>query len=148
MKWLFCFVFILLRISSVCAQDNDILLRLSTSNAGEGKVVVVQDAGIADMIKMHVEQNKQFSTLEGYRIQIYSSSSADSKKTAQEMKAMAMAAFPDQKVYLTYTAPFWRVRVGNFRNKSESMQVYHQLKKSFPNCYPIKDSGIKIQDLQ
>jgi len=135
-------------LSVVAQQSGDVLTQLQTSAEGDGTVTINQDAGIADMMKNHVEQNKYYSNIDGYRIQIYSGSGVDSKKEAQSMKGMAMSSFPDQKVYLTYTAPFWRVRVGNFRNKSESLQVYYELKKNFPNCYPVKDNSIRIQDLQ
>ncbi len=135
-------------ISVVAQETTEVFTQLQTSAEGDGTVTIHQDAGIADMMKNHVEQNKHYSNIDGYRIQIYSGSGVDSKKEAQNMKGMAMSSFPDQKVYLTYTAPFWRVRVGNFRNKSESLQVYYELKKSFPNCYPVKDNSIRIQDLQ
>jgi hypothetical protein len=131
---------------SLCAQTtDDIFTRLQAP--GNGRVELMQELGIADLVKLHVESNKRHAKIEGFRIQVYSGSGSQSKREAQDAKSHAMSSFPQHKVYLTFTAPFWRVRVGNFRTKSESLQVYHQLKKVFPNCYPVKDSEIKIGDL-
>ncbi|MFT3740321.1 MAG: SPOR domain-containing protein [Breznakibacter sp.] len=128
--------------------ENDIFTRLlAVPNGNEGQVELVQDNGIADLVKTHVEANKRFSSIDGFRIQVYSGSGTQSKKEAQDAKSLAMSSFPEHKVYLTFTAPFWRVRVGNFRNKSESLQMYYQLKRVFPNCYPVKDNSIRISDL-
>jgi hypothetical protein len=133
----------------VFAQTSiDVFTKLDARAPGSGYVDLQQDAGIADLVKMDVEANTKLGTIDGFRIQLYSGSGSASKKEAQDAKSAAMSAFPDQKVYLTFTAPFWRVRVGNFRNKSESLPVYYRLKRTFPNCYPVKDSGIRIADLQ
>jgi hypothetical protein len=140
----------------LCAMANglsaqtsiDIFSLLAAQNAAYGKVELVQGQGVADLVKVDVASNARSATIEGFRIQLYSGSGQNSKREAQEVKSAAMSAFPGQKAYLTFTAPFWRVRVGNFRNKSESLPVYYQLKKSFPNCYPVKDNAIRITDLQ
>lgn len=148
-KYLIAIVFACVCSATLWAQaENDIFLRLMAApNANEGRVELLQDNGIADLVKTHVEANKRYASIEGFRIQVYSGSGTQSKKEAQDAKSLAMSSFPEHKVYLTFTAPFWRVRIGNFRNKSESLQVYYQLKKVFPNCYPVKDNSIRISDL-
>ncbi len=147
MKYLIGFIFIAITLQAYGQDEQDIFLRLSTPSKNGGKVVVDQDPTIAAMVRNHVEQNKTHTTIEGYRVQIYSGSGQNSKNEAQDVKGVAMSQFPVQKVYLTYTAPFWRVRMGNFRTKSESLQTYYQLKRSFPNCYPVKENAIRIDDL-
>lgn len=147
-KGIFVTVVVWLMVGPLAAQEGvDIFQRLEVKENGAGRVDLVQDQGIADLVKLHVESNKRNAVIEGFRVQVYSGSGSNSKREAQEAKGMAMSAYPDHKVYLTFTAPFWRVRVGNFRTKSESLAVYHQLKKVFPNCYPVKDQTIKITDL-
>lgn len=127
--------------------EPDIYLRLLNNQPGAGNVEIVQDAGVADLVKSHIESNKTYPVIDGYRIQLYSGSGGNARKEAEETKAKAMVHFPGQQVYLTWNAPFWRVRVGNFRNKSESLLLREKLKVIFPNCYPVKESGIRIADL-
>lgn len=128
-------------------SSNDIFLRLTNESPSEGTVRIVQELGVADMVKQHIEQNKKSPGIDGFRIQLYSGSGTSSRKEAEDVKSRMMSAFPNQKVYLTYNAPFWRVRAGNYRNKSESMQLFSQLRGIFPNCYPVKDNTIKFSDL-
>jgi hypothetical protein len=127
-------------------DDGDVFTRLSDTGQGTGKITIIQDAGIADLVRNHVDQNKRSIGMEGFRIQLYSGSGGNSKKEAQDIKGQAMSAFPNVKVYLTYTAPFWRVRAGNFRNKSEALKTYYELKQVFPNCYPVRDNSIRMSD--
>jgi hypothetical protein len=127
-------------------EEGDVFSRLANTSQGNGKIIIIQDAGIQELVRNHVEQNKRSTGIEGFRIQLYSGSGGNSKKEAQDIKGQAMSAFPNLKVYLTYTAPFWRVRAGNFRNKSEALKTYYELKQVFPNCYPVRDNSIRMSD--
>ena len=142
-------VVLLFTISLAQAQTStNIFERLETPNGSEGTIRIIQDDGVAEMVKQHIEQNKKSAGIDGYRIQLYSGSGDASRREAENIKGQMMSAFPNQKVYLTYTAPFWRVRTGNYRNKSELLYEYQQLKSIFPNCYPIRDNTIRYTDLQ
>ncbi len=40
--------------------------------------------------------------------------------------------FPELETYVTFTSPFWRLRVGDFRSYEEAGNALIQLKKEFP----------------
>ncbi|PZX14538.1 sporulation related protein [Breznakibacter xylanolyticus] len=126
----------------------DIFQRLSANTPSEGNVRLVQENGIADLVKLHIEQNQSSPGIDGYRIQLFSGSGASARKEAEDTKSRLMSAFPDTKAYLTYNAPFWRVRAGDYRNKSELLHTFQQMRKVFPNCYPVRDNTIRHTDLQ
>jgi hypothetical protein len=138
---------LLISLTGYSQTTKDIFQRLADDSPSEGTVRIIQEPGVADMVKQHIEQNKKSPGIDGFRIQLYSGSGTSSRKEAEDVKSRMMSAFPNQKVYLTYNAPFWRVRAGNYRNKSESMQLFSQLRGIFPNCYPVKDNTIKFSDL-
>ncbi len=138
---------LLISLTGYSQTTKDIFQRLADDTPSEGTVRIIQEPGVADMVKQHIEQNKKSPGIDGFRIQLYSGSGTSSRKEAEDVKSRMMSAFPNQKVYLTYNAPFWRVRAGNYRNKSESMQLFSQLRGIFPNCYPVKDNTIKFSDL-
>lgn len=70
----------------------------------------------------------------GYRIQIF----ADNNQRTAKNEAVARernvsARFPDLGCYLSYKAPTWRMRVGDFATREEAVEMMQQLKKEFPS---------------
>ena len=53
----------------------------------------------------------------GYRLQVLNTRSRDE---AFKTKAMLLENFPDQKAYILYQSPYFKVRVGNFINRSDA----------------------------
>lgn len=41
--------------------------------------------------------------------------------------------FPQYRVYKRYAAPFWRVRVGDFRGRAEADQAAAAIRRAFPS---------------
>ena len=57
--------------------------------------------------------------------------------------------FPNiNEVYVVYNAPFWRVRVGNFRDRCEAMPLLNKIKLQFPGTYAVRDNAIKKTSLR
>lgn len=81
--------------------------------------------------------NSQKQSFTGYRIQIFFGGSTDREK-AFKIKEEFLELFPDERAYVVYTAPDFRVRVGNFRTKLESIELYKACSEFYPNCYPVK----------
>jgi hypothetical protein len=120
---------------------------IQKSVRGEGEVVIHEETGIPFLLDTHIEMNKRHRYFDGYRIQLYSGSGQKAKHLALEVKGKILELFPDEPVYISFTAPFWRVRVGNYRNKHEALGLMSKLKKEFPDSYVVKDGSIKLDDL-
>ena len=114
---------------------------------GGGQVVIHEEIGIPFLLSTHIEMNERHRYFDGYRIQLYSGSGQKAKHAALEVKGKILEMFPDEPVYISFTAPFWRVRVGNYRNKHEALGLMSRLKKEFPDSYVVKDGSIKLDDL-
>lgn len=69
----------------------------------------------------------------GYRIQVYSDNKQHSARVrAQQLAQMIGSGFPDLGQYLTYNAPYWRLRVGDFATREDAQRVLEQLKQEYP----------------
>lgn len=90
-----------------------------------------------------VRDNYEMQTFDGYRIQIYSGSGAKAKVEAQTAKQRFASAFPTEKIYVVYNAPFWRVRTGDFRFRNEALPLLYKVKKVFPGSYTVRDNTIR-----
>ncbi|MFI3240446.1 MAG: SPOR domain-containing protein [Bacteroidales bacterium] len=70
----------------------------------------------------------------GYRIQIYSNNNQVSgKKGAEERERQLLTKYPEYLTYLTFSSPYWRLRVGDFKIKEEAMLYMMQIQKEFPS---------------
>ena len=50
------------------------------------------------------------------------------KRAEKEIKEK----FPELTTYVTYTAPFWKLRVGDFRSHEEAYDLKRKLVEAFP----------------
>ncbi len=73
----------------------------------------------------------------GYRLQVLNTRSRDE---AFKLKADFLQWFPSQQTYVLYQSPYFKVRVGNFRHRSEATSFKNQLSKYYPeNAYIVED---------
>lgn len=99
-------------------------------------VIVHKDPRFDEMAAKQAEINKKsyLSTshyVRGFRVQ---ASNTQNRDEANEVKAELLRRFPDQKSYLLYQAPSFRVRIGNFLTQKDASQ----LRKMVSALYPQK----------
>lgn len=70
----------------------------------------------------------------GYRVQVFSDNNPRTAKNEARAKAKEVGqAFPSYRAYVVFTAPYWRLRVGDFRTHEEAENAATQIKRRFPN---------------
>ncbi len=102
-----------------------------------GTVAITQDATLETLLYQNKQQSassqEEALTAAGYRVQIYSSNlSRQAKEMAQEWKKTIESTFVGKKAYITYQAPFWKVRVGDFTHYAEAVMFSKELKQTYP----------------
>ena len=70
----------------------------------------------------------------GYRLQVITTHSRDE---ANQVKASILQYFPDERAYLSYLSPYFKVRVGNFFSRDDAENFKTELSK-------VYDGGIYI----
>ncbi|MDR2969521.1 MAG: SPOR domain-containing protein [Tannerellaceae bacterium] len=121
-------------------QVKTIFDSLQEPGAGKGNVVVRQSDAIRQLVgaRKHganVEETDgdTFLVLEGFRAQVFSGNNQRlSKDEAFDKEKQIKEQFPELTTYVTYTAPFWRLRVGDYRTHEEAYHVLRQLSEAFP----------------
>lgn len=74
------------------------------------------------------------STTTGYRIQAYSDNNASKAKQNATSRARAIALkFPQYRTYITYKAPSWRLRIGDFTSQRAAQEALTRMKRIFPS---------------
>lgn len=104
-------------------------------------LTVKKDPRIEQLIKKQVEINEvntrdQRSSAQGYRIQVMST---NNRTKALEAKAKLYQEFPELKSYLLYQSPNYKLRLGNFKDRSEADTYLESVRASFPGVYVVPD---------
>lgn len=102
-------------------------------------VEIYQSQDIANALRAQVAANSS-RTINGFRVRIF----FDNKQTARAESEAILKRFEtlhrDIKAYRTYANPYFKVTVGDFRTKSEAMDVLSRIKTEFPSAFVVKEN--------
>jgi hypothetical protein len=110
----------------------------SQNNVSKQKVTVIQDPRIISLVEKHIYLNEK-QKIAGWRVQIFFESGNNSKSRAYSKKGLFMAMYPDMGVYLMFQAPYYKVRVGDFRSRMDAEGFKQKLLGEFPDAFVVKD---------
>lgn len=119
------------------AQDNTL------AAANTGGVKVVKDSRLDLLIKKQIYINTlAIRNQPGFRVQVIST---NKRNEATDMKAKVMQLYPDYRTYLDYQAPYFKVRVGDFKNRDEAADLRDKLSSSFNGGVFVVPAIINLQ---
>jgi hypothetical protein len=103
------------------------------------KLPVKQDPRITDLLIRRNQISQKRNATEGYRLEIFFSSTNKAREQAERVKNEFNLVFPDIASYMLFQTPNFKVRVGDFRNKSEALKIKAQIAWKYPNAFIVKD---------
>ncbi len=83
--------------------------------------------------------------LQGYRIQVISTNKRD---LALETKSRLLKSYPDQKSYMFYQSPHFKIQFGNFKTYKEAEQFKKEMTSLFGEELLILPSRVEIKGEQ
>ena len=104
-----------------------------------GLLEIKQDPKIASLLFKKVEVNKANVSQQGYRIQIMSVTGANSRDKANMAKAEFLMDFEDIEIYIVYQAPYFKVRLGDFRTKLDAFNYLQNILEIYPHGFVLSD---------
>lgn len=151
------------------AQDKTIIEDLNSSKVGQGTVVIYQDEAIQNLVGKQfanpvssINLTEQLSTTgekkegvprkmvtaKGYKIRVFSGNEQRrSRNEANSRKSTIQSAYPNMEVSISYAAPVWEVRAGNFATKEQAATALNEMKTRFPGYsteFKVIESVVKI----
>lgn len=99
---------------------------------------VSQSQDLRKALEDHVEANrtKQYS---GYRIRIYFDNKQDSRYESESEMNRFKAKYHGMQAYRSYTNPFFKVTVGDFRTKFEAQEMLKVIQLDFPAAFVVRE---------
>lgn len=109
----------------------------------EGSISIIQSEALnARLIPYAINQDTEIGNEHvtvprikaGYRVQVFDDNNVrTAKRDAQACKQQISTRFPDFPVYMTFSSPYWRVKVGDFRTRGEAESAMAEIKAAFPS---------------
>ena len=146
MRYLCSVIFFLgILSSSVYAQTDTLVMNHCTSsqtaklNELLEKLPISQDPRITDLLVRHSEINQRRRGTDGFRLEIFFSSDYKAREQSARVKNEFNLVFPDIRAYVLFQTPNFKVRIGDFRNKSEALKAKAYIASKYPNAFIVKD---------
>ncbi|HWC53340.1 MAG TPA: SPOR domain-containing protein [Chitinophagaceae bacterium] len=141
MKLFFIIAFSLFTVP-LLSQDSS-LLKLPDSSS----VIVHKDPRLDLLVKKQSEINEAIyretrRTAKGFRIMVINTSK---RNEAIDAKAKMYMYFPELKAYLIYQSPYFRLKVGNFRDRDDAEEYQKKINKYFPNGVFVVNDIIEVK---
>ncbi len=104
-----------------------------------GKLPIRQDPRITDLLVKHSQINQLKRGTDGFRLEIFFSSGNKAREQAERVRNDFNLTFPTIPTYLIFQTPNFKLRVGDFRNKSEALKAKSTITSKYPNAFIVKD---------
>lgn len=102
-------------------------------------VKVNQSAAVETAVRRQVVSNKE-RQLSGYRVRIFFDNKQTARVESEETLKRFEKQYPDVRAYRTYANPYFKVTVGDFRTRSESVRFLERIKTDFPSAFVVKEN--------
>jgi hypothetical protein len=117
------------------------------TSAQTSNVVVNKDPRVDLLVNKQIEINEITTrnsrrSAPGFRILVISS---NSRNKVIDAKAKMYREFPELKAYLMYQSPFFRLKVGNFREREDAEEYLSKIQKLFDGGVYIVPDTIEVR---
>lgn len=107
-------------------------------------ITIIQPQALADRLDKNVitvaetKQDRAVMPAKSgyYRVEVYADNSRTAKTQATAKRRNIQARFPQYPSVLQFEAPFWRVRVGEFRSRGDAESALTEIRQAFPAYGP------------
>ena len=106
---------------------------------GQGTLNLRQDGRLAKLMEKQREVYAACNTMSGFRVQIFMEIGNEAVDHANVVKEEFEELFPELPIYLSYEQPYYRLRVGDFRNRVEAEKCLRILKPQYSLAFVTAD---------
>lgn len=113
-----------------------VLTLLSFLALGQTKPTIETPPYLDSLVQKNIEKHKAEQTRDGYRVQLFS---GNERNNANALRAKFKSEYPEIPIYLIYQQPYYKLRVGDFRNRIEAQQFYLKIEKDYEQLLIVPD---------
>ena len=106
----------------------------------EGKEVTLNQPQEMDQAYARYIQANGERKMNGYRIRLFFSNKQSARTESEELEKEFQLHFPQIPTYRSYTNPFFKVVVGDYRTKSDAIRELNKILPFYPKAIVVKES--------
>lgn len=105
----------------------------------EYNTVRVEECGDAADIVARSEHSRRKS-INGYRIVIFMSNAQSARTEALAARESFETMYPDERSYIAYENPYFKVAVGNCTSQEEAIILMERIRPTFPKAFLMREN--------
>lgn len=105
----------------------------------KGSLQVKQDSRVERLMVRQRDIYAVSNTMSGFRVQIFMEIGNEAVDHANLVKKEFEELYPELPIYLSYEQPYYRLRVGDFRNRVEAEKYLRILKPQYSLAFVTAD---------
>lgn len=105
----------------------------------EGNVSINQPAYMTTALSNYIAGNPHRKK-SGYRVRIFFDNRQSARGESEQVVEAFTAKFYEIPVYRSYSTPYFKVVVGDYRTKSDAIKALNTLKESYPKAVIVKET--------
>lgn len=115
------------------------IFQLLEQEAGNGKVELVQPQEMEQAYEKYLKANGE-KKRNGYRVRLFFDNKQSARVESEELEKEFQLQFPQIPTYRSYTNPFFKVVVGDYRTKSDAIKALNTILPFYPKAIVVKES--------
>ena len=100
----------------------------------EAEVTSIHQDKIHNLVSKYKGMLISKDGIEGWRLQLKFTSKREEILAYQ---AKFTSLYPEIPVQITFESPYYKLTIGNFKTKNQSLKIKNEISKSFPGAHPI-----------
>jgi hypothetical protein len=120
MRYSILIILTLLSLASIAQNDN---------------VTYYQDRKISELADLYKAYNKNHDITDGFRIQV---SFSNDRQEAYNNKSKLYKELPDDKCYVEYEEPYYKLRIGDYTTRMEAYDKLRSVLTKFPGAFVVR----------
>jgi len=117
----------------------NIFTDLKDKGPAGNRIRIFQPSGMEEVLARNREINKE-KKLQGYRVRIYFDNRQEARLRSSDVESHFTETYPGIPAYRTYTNPYFKVTVGDFRTKSEAIMLLKKIESEFPSAFIVREN--------
>lgn len=138
-------------VSLFCREENPVrfvplvlvaLLSGFSQNVFAQEVQLNEDPKVSQLVRNWTNSNRSNPRVNGWRVQIMATTD---REQVEDARNRFRTQYPDVPAEWAHEKPYYKLRVGAFRNKLEA-QAFLATLTDYAGAYPAKDANIHPRD--
>ncbi len=113
-----------------------------SSTSGFGQIIINEDNEVTRALEYYKTLANSTDHVNGWRIQLINT---DNRRQMEAARSRFSSQYPYLKMTWEHVQPYYRVKVGAYKDKMELEAFLRELKTDFPRAIPVRDKIYKSE---